>query len=254
MNDAASRVAIAKKKTEQKTFAILGMHRSGTSCLAGVLEEWGVTLGEVSKKNPHNIRGNQENQEIVSLHDLLLEANGGSWDRPPERVVWSDDHRQARDAIIERYRLHSCWGFKDPRTLLALEGWLEAIPDLRMVGTFRHPLAVAASLGRRNQFPAGRSIGLWKIYNQKLLMVQSQFDFPIISFDEPPEEYRSSLVRLRELMGLGGDPEIGFFEAELRNQFASSKTDPLSEEVAALYEDLQKVALQTSLGRGEKLD
>jgi len=43
------------------------------------------------------------------------------------------------------------WGFKDPRTLLTLDGWLEALPEVSLAATFRHPLSVAGSLQERKQ-------------------------------------------------------------------------------------------------------
>ena len=43
---------------------ILGMHRSGTSCLTGCLKEYGLHLGDVSESNKHNKKGNQENKEV----------------------------------------------------------------------------------------------------------------------------------------------------------------------------------------------
>jgi len=41
---------------------ILGMHRSGTSCLAGCLEEAGLYLGDVNLKAGFNKKGNRENR------------------------------------------------------------------------------------------------------------------------------------------------------------------------------------------------
>jgi hypothetical protein len=60
------------------------MHRSGTSCLTGTLESWGVVLGDVHRGNPFNAKGNRESQKIMDLHDRIMAANGGSWLRPPE--------------------------------------------------------------------------------------------------------------------------------------------------------------------------
>ena len=51
---------------------ILGMHRSGTSCLAGSLQQQGVYLGEVHEWNPHNLKGNRENPHIMALNEGLL--------------------------------------------------------------------------------------------------------------------------------------------------------------------------------------
>src|SRR6266446_4453200 len=148
-----------------RIIAVLGMHRSGTSCLVGLLEQAGVFLGEVSRKNPSNLKGNGENPRIMALHEELLRINGGSWDAPPETVVWPRELKTRRDGIIGDYRGAPLWGFKDPRTLLALDGWLEALPGLQFVGIFRHPLSVAESLERRNGFSLEKGLRLWSAYN-----------------------------------------------------------------------------------------
>jgi hypothetical protein len=196
---------------------ILGMHRSGTSCLAGSLEEAGLYLGEVNTAAPHNMKGNRESRAIMELHGDLLRANGGDWDAPPEQVVWSAEHRARRDAIIASYPSECIWGFKDPRTLLTLPGWLEALSSPRFVGTFRHPIAVAASLQARNEIPVEKSLALWSDYNRLLLDYQRQFNFPLVSFDWSPERYRGCLMAivptLRLTVPTGG---FTFFESALR--------------------------------------
>jgi len=40
---------------------ILGMHRSGTSCLAGCLQAAGLISGEVNIQAMYNAKGNREN-------------------------------------------------------------------------------------------------------------------------------------------------------------------------------------------------
>ena len=59
----------------RRVIAILGMHRSGTSCLTGSLQEAGLELGEHHTWNPYNRKGNRENQDFVDLHDAILAAN-----------------------------------------------------------------------------------------------------------------------------------------------------------------------------------
>ena len=60
-----------------RLIAVLGMHRSGTSYLAGSLQEAGLILGDCHTWNKHNEKGNRENQKFVDLHDAILEANVG---------------------------------------------------------------------------------------------------------------------------------------------------------------------------------
>lgn len=211
-----------------RTILILGMHRSGTSCLAGSLEEAGLYLGEVNTAAPHNAKGNRESRAIMDLQDDLLRANGGEWDAPPEQVVWPPEHRARRDAIIAGYPTDRIWGFKDPRTLLTLSGWLEALPSVRFVGTFRHPLAVAASLYARNQVPVEKSLDLWVAYNRLLLDYQQRFEFPIVCFDWSPERYGQCLQALAPVLNLAVPAEgFAFFESALRRNVA-----PADDEVA----------------------
>ena len=40
---------------------MLGMHRSGTSCLTGIMQALGVHLGEVFTESTWNKKGNREN-------------------------------------------------------------------------------------------------------------------------------------------------------------------------------------------------
>jgi len=195
---------------------VLGMHRSGTSCLVGLLEQAGVFLGDVSRKNPSNAKGNRENARIMALHEDLLKVNDGTWDTPPEAVSWPRDLKARRDEIIASYRDSALWGFKDPRTLLTLEGWLEALPTLELVGIFRHPLAVAESLHRRNGFSIDKGLDLWSTYNRRLLRYRERFGFPIVCFDI---DGLTELVR-RLSTSLGLPPATGpldFFAADLRH-------------------------------------
>ena len=74
------------------TVIILGMHRSGTSCLAGSLQASDLELGEVFTANPHNKKGNRESERVMALHESLLEMNSASWDQP-KVVEWDDAHR-----------------------------------------------------------------------------------------------------------------------------------------------------------------
>jgi len=227
-----------------RVLAVLGMHRSGTSCLAGTLMECGVHFGDVSRKNPHNHKGNNENRRIMDLHDRVLDDNGGSWSSPPADVQWSDDHRSIRDAIIEEYERtgQPWWGFKDPRALLALEGWLERLPDVNLVGIFRHPDAVAQSLTNRNQFTRRQGLALWYEYNRRLLDFHQRRPFPILFFTNEVNAFRDQLDRLTKRLQIGS-PRGGFefFEPSLQH-CAAEKSRRLPQDVADLYRRLHDVA------------
>lgn len=223
---------------------IVGMHRSGTSCLTGCLEDAGLALGDVNRRAPHNLKGNLENQRVMALHEDLLAQAGGSWHSPPPEVTWNQEHRERRDEIIADYQGLGTFGIKDPRTLLVLEGWIEALPNLGLVGTFRHPAAVARSLQARNGFSVGRGMRLWAYYNRLLLEYHADFAFDLISFDLPPEDYRRRLGTIAR--GLALEPLDGgsqFFDAQLRNA-GTDLTQQMPSDIARILSALHEASAE----------
>jgi hypothetical protein len=218
------------------------MHRSGTSCLTGCLEECGLALGDVNRDAPYNKKGNQEDVRVMDLHDDVLSYNGGSWDRPPEKVAWHEKHRRERDRILRLYEELPVFGIKDPRTLLTIEGWLEVCSDAVFVGTFRHPLAVAESLRARNGFTAARSLQLWSAYNEKLVSLARDYGVGLVSFDLPRSEYLERVAEMAASLGLpAARPSLEFFEEALRKSAAVRGQD-VPARVMDLYQRLESLA------------
>ena len=226
-----------------RVVCILGMHRSGTSCLAGSLEEAGLHLGEVITAAPHNAKGNRENRRIMDLQEAVLVHGGGSWDRPPGHLTWSDAHRAERDAIIRSYADVSAWGFKDPRTLLLLDFWREALPGLAFVGTLRHPHLVADSLLRRNGGSMEQWLDLWVTYSERILALHEAAPFPVVRFDLGEEAYRRSLMAIAEHLGLPAPTRMEFFDPMLRHH-GTPPPEALPEHVRRLYDSLCRIALE----------
>ena len=226
---------------EQRTVAILGMHRSGTSCLAGSLEEAGLHLGEVSTVGRHNAKGNRESTRMMALQESVLEYSGGSWDRPPRQPRWSDQHRAERDAIIGSYTGVPVWGFKDPRTLLLVDFWKEALPNLRLVGTLRHPRLVAGSLLRRGGGSLDAWLDLWADYGERMLALREADPFPIVRFDLGEETYRRSLALVAAGLGLAAPARMDFFDPMLRH--SEVPPDRLPDRVNRVHEALCLIAL-----------
>ncbi len=231
-----------QKSAAHSPILVLGMHRSGTSCLAGSLQEAGLFLGDVNTQARFNARGNRESRSIMDLHDRILADNGGSWDAPPANVTWSDAHRARRDELIDTFPTDVVWGFKDPRCLLAMDGWLEVLPDMRAIGTFRHPVAVAASLTSRNGFSTEKGLTIWLAYNRAMLKYCEQRSIEVVSFDWQPDRYLSRLEALAASVGLKPPAEgFQFFTSALRKNTAPPEAE-LPAEVQAVYTQLQERA------------
>ena len=228
----------------QKILIVLGMHRSGTSCLTGSLQQAGLELGEYSDWNPHNLKGNRENSEIMQLNEQVLNANGGSWDIPPrQEVSWPPALQANARFILEKYAHHPFWGFKDPRTIFTLDGWLDLGLKPFYIGIFRHPLAVAGSLMKRSgdALTQKQALDMWHAYNERMLERYEQSPFPLLCFDWPEAIFHAALDKILIDIGLTPPPvDSRFYTQELVHQFGSRTLLPWK--VRRLYSRLRKIS------------
>ncbi len=139
---------------------VLGMHRSGTSAVAGLLEQAGFCMPSESLP-PHasdNPGGYFEPRELVQINNRLLAGLGLDW--RSTRPIDPEQLRELPRDDIEDYLARVCADggqlvFKDPRLCRLLPIWVSAMrrydPDAAIVRVIRDPGAVAASLARRAQ-------------------------------------------------------------------------------------------------------
>ena len=205
-------------------------------------------LGDVVTSAPHNRKGNREVLKIRALHDDLLHCSGGSWDHPPSEVVWRQVHCSLRDDIIFGYQHEHCWGFKDPRSLFCLKGWLEALPQLQAVAIFRHPEAVARSLQAREGMPLSDGLILWRLYNQQLLYWMDQLEVPLLHFSSDFNAFCADAAALIDQLDLPhriNAQALQFPDASLQHQSPSELLLPL--DVQVLYNKLMERRFTISL-------
>ena len=224
-----------------RMLCVLGMHRSGTSCLTGSLQDAGVELGDFHSWNPHNLKGNRENQKIVDINDAVLSANNAAWDQPRHDITWPTELTTAAQKLIASYRDIGIFGFKDPRTLLTLDGWIEICPQLEFIGIFRHPRAVADSLKTRSGMPVSKGLALWESYNRRLFSYWERYQFPVLCFDDDQGVF---LQKLRHLLvdrfKMPSDSPFEFYDPSMRK--AKTGTDAeMPTSCADLYNQLRLI-------------
>ena len=218
------------------------MHRSGTSALVGSLQGHGLFLGAHNTENKYHPRGNRENRPVLRLNEHILRDSGGTWDAPPAVVRWTDERFARAREILAGYAGRPVWGFKDPRTLLTVEGWQRLVPDLEFVGIFRHPARVARSLASRPELPVQDPLRAWRVYNERLLELHRRGPFPVLSFDDDAEALQRNFDRVAGMLGLAAESEEEpFFTGDLRRMDAEPTELPA--DVSLLYEELRAIAL-----------
>ena len=168
---------------------ITGMHRSGTSLLAGVLEKLGLNLGDNlipgDKLNPD---GYKEDSEVVKINRLLFQRTFSKAEKGWPDWGWklskeSEDNNyingdikwkeQARDYLIKRKRSKGFYGFKDPRSSLLLEEWTKIEPSAKAIGVYRNPWEIIEALQALEPRIFSENphwgIHVWMHYNQALI-------------------------------------------------------------------------------------
>jgi hypothetical protein len=232
-----------KNNSQSQGIALLGMHRSGTSTLAGTLRACGVYFGEVlDQKLPRNAKGLNEAASILYMHEDLLVKSGGAWHSPPSDPEWGSVHKAVRNLFIESRQSEPTWAFKDPRTLLVFDGWREALPNIGKAGIFRHPAEVASSIHDRNKFDWEKCFGIWTTYNEKLLTMLKDEPFPVVEFVSDSKKMIKSFETLIRQLGFEMTPEAkAFFDTDLKHFENPDISVPA--EAAHLYSELKEYAV-----------
>lgn len=152
---------------------VLGMHRSGTSSLAGLLDRLGCKgPATPMPADQSNAKGYFESLPIFRLNDAILKAAGSQWnDWRPLHPDWHLSPRfgefrdKAQLILKEEFNDASLIYLKDPRICLLLPFWQEVLLKMGyrsvFLNTYRNPLDVAASLKKRNNMDPGLSLLVW---------------------------------------------------------------------------------------------
>ena len=172
-------------RSASPAIVVLGMHRSGTSCLAGMLAAGGLASAGEAVRNWDNARGHHEMLDVVRLNEAVLAHSGGHWLSPPAEVRWTDEQAAARDRLL-RARIDGRPALlKDPRTLLALPFWRASRVPYHVIGIVRHPLAVARSLESWRGMPLAEGVALWSAHNRALAADRARHGYPLVDFEQP---------------------------------------------------------------------
>ena len=249
-----------------RVVAVLGMHRSGTSLVARAVGALGVPLGDNlwGPREEDNPTGFWEDRDVVELDKELLERAGVDWNSlvVPEARSWTgasfqDLKERALAVVRERLSHHGAWAFKDPRAARVLPFWVEVLraagADASYVLTVRHPVNVAASLGRRDGLPALHSHLLWVEHVCSALAGTAGARRCLVDYDGLVERPAEQARRLAGALGLEITPGVAaeidgfagsFVEDGLRHHRAApgSADGSVPAPALALYEALRAFA------------
>ena len=263
---------------ENNALIILGMHRSGTSLLTGLLSQVGVKMGKrlYAPQKGVNEKGFWEHEDIVDTHDELLLNLGSQWDDllPLRDRWWEDQAIQpfvARlDKLVRRDFANAyIWALKDPRMCRLLPLWIPLLEARRAKPTFicmnRNPFEVVASLQKRDGFSKEKALVLWLSHSLSAEFHSRGLPRIFVDFDQivkNPAEVLSKIEREANLVFPVSIKEAkeninGFVSPGLRHHKADASLKHEDEALPSMAHELHRIFLEMTVennGRYELID
>lgn len=195
-------------KEEYKTCVVLGMHRSGTSMIAGCLHTLDIKMGEnLVGESKYNPLGHYEDEDFLRLNKEILDSAGGDWLNPPSRkkiLAQKTKFNEEIKNLVEKKK-ERLWGWKDPRTSLTIDLYLPFLDDVYLIICYRDKDAVADSLNRRSGRPLEVGIKLKELYDARIKETKDQNpEIPALKIKyektlENPKETIDRIVRFLDI-------------------------------------------------------
>lgn len=192
---------------------ILGMHRSGTSATARLINMMGAYFAPEGMALPPDVdnpKGFWERRDVMRINDALLTLQDCRWDRPahwrfkeaanvPEKL-----HADMRQLVLHMDAFRP-WFIKDPRMCLTLPAWRPLLEAPVAVIVYRDPLEIAVSLHKRNQLPMDVGMALWEYHAVGLLNASLKLPRIFVSHAEllqKPVKTAEALLRALKAQGV----------------------------------------------------
>lgn len=239
---------------KQYCLLIYGMHRSGTSAFAGMLNKGGIAMGNSLMERSHdNPKGFYEHTKVVDINEQILHKLGQTWDATvalPEnwiaRVGIQSLKNAIRQLITKEFKTEEVFALKDPRLSLTLPLWLSVFEELGIASKHyilvRHPYEVAASIEKRNHTAKPHAISLWLKYMVNAELFSRGTDRQFVSYQsvlENPESILSSIPFFDN--SIFQKKGKNFINKQLRNHKAQEKiSEPWLVEGYAAFLQLSK--------------
>lgn len=196
--------------TDKRVIVVIGVARSGTSCVSGMLSALGVDFddGELLEPTEFNPRGYFESQMLNGLLDKQIQSVGGQRCQG-ERHKLLIPVRAYLD--LELHRSHKPTGFKDTRLVscgVPVVAYLKACGyDVRVVTTRRATAANQASLESWHKPDAARALSsLLTTHLQKTTKSIRRLGVPVlqVSYEQVLRDPTRQAWRLARFVGAPG--------------------------------------------------
>ena len=184
---------------------ILGMHRSGTSCVARLINMMGAYFAPEGKQLPSqadNPKGFWEREDVMQLNDEILQSAGGTWEQVAQ-LDFAKIEKKQKDSLHKKIQsivlgldAHRPWFLKDPRMCLVLPEWMPSLEIPVSLFVYRNPIQVAKSMEKRNNIPLFVGIALWEFYIVSALKAAKGTDLIFTHYEDVMRDPVSEVTKI----------------------------------------------------------
>lgn len=205
---AASNAALSGQKLSTPAAAsqlvVLGMHRSGTSSVAGVLAALGAFAGQPESllQGPDNPKGHFEHGELHLACVERLQAVDADWMRPPlgaAPVGVSEVFRDRVARLLESFGKRT-WLIKEPRLCILVRELLSLLTRPVFIHVIREPAEVVASLQARNGIDPMHALALWEHYSVSAFNATRDQQRVLVDYAQLLEQPLATVRQLHEAL------------------------------------------------------
>lgn len=260
----------------RRMILVLGMHRSGTSAVAGTLAQLGVEFSEhLIEPAEDNPKGFFEHADVWPIDHRLLHELGLIWDDVltlPEdwqQTPAVEEAQRAAHAVLRRdFAGAALAGIKDPRMCRLVPVWRRWIEQEGFapcaVLAIRRPDEVIASLVKRDHLPVEQAAGIWLRYVIESEAATRGMPRVVVHYDRLLEDWRRQVERIEQALDLSWPQPVAtvgaqidaFLEPALRHNRGNAQTglvgslrDWLDRVYAALRAESVDVAVLDAVSR-----
>lgn len=209
---------------------VLGMHRSGTSALAGALSCLGIQFlssNDELFRAIDNPNGFFERPSVVKLNDDLLNTHDWSWDSAGLKTFDVDETIQYLHPgrqLISQFLTEGPVGLKDPRICLLMPFWRRTLLDrFEAIVITRDPAEVAWSLHVRDGLPIATGLSLWIAYSAHLANGIQGMNPHILRYENLVDSPTTELASIARFLHDRGTPVL---QQETDIEVAAKSIDP----------------------------
>ena len=208
---------------DKEIIFVVGLGRSGSSLLAGMLHKFGFNMGDrLIKADSGNPSGYYEDMELLGINEEILEESNATI-RDITLTPKSTKRIEKRiDKWIANRLKYGKSGGKDPRVRLTLPLFMQRKPEVfkRVIYIQRERESSAKSLLKRDNVPLDISRKLWDTYTKRGVKDLKNLGLEVYEIQLEPftKNLEKEFKKLVNWLGIKGDTQAAISHYKENNK------------------------------------